>query len=128
MTSPQQESFSGRIESEASALLSDTAERLEGLLVELAGRLRPFPAFLGMVSVQAIELEPPFNPVKDFGCVVVNPQGEICCLEIASIEGIFGLTETDHVEEFQPLDLPPAQYLPYAHAAIKALVQHLGRR
>ncbi len=109
-------------------MLSDTAERLEGLLVELAGRLRPFPAFLGMVSVQAIELEPPFNPVKDFGCVVVNPQGEICCLEIASIEGISGLTETDHVEEFQALVLSPAEYIVYASAAIDALTEELKKR
>ena len=128
MTSPDADTESGRLESEASAVLSDTAERLERLLVELAGSLRPFPSFLGMVSVQAVELQPPFKPVTDLGCVVVNPQGEICRLEITSMEGIAGLTEADQVEEFQAVDLSPAEYIVYASSAIEVLAEELKKR
>ena len=113
---------------EAQAALAETAERLAALLAETAGQLRPFPAFLGMVSVQAVEIEPRFRPSRDVGCVVVNPDGQICGLEIATIEGIAGLTEPDQVEEMKPLELGPLEYIVYASAAIEALTEELRKR
>ena len=119
---------SHRLEDEASAVLGDTAQRLESLLTELAGKIHPFPAFLGMISVQAVEIEPPFRTTRDRGCVVVNPEGQICSLDITTIDGIAGLTEADQVNELNPLDLNPVEYIVYASAAIEALQQEIRRR
>ena len=122
------EKDSDRLEAQAAAVLTVAAQRLEALLSELAGKLRPFPPFMGMVSVQAVEIEPPVAPSQEFGCVVVNPDGQICRLEIAAIGGIAGIIETEQVEEMTPLDLDPAVYVVYAGAAIEALTRELRRR
>ena len=112
----------------AAAALGETAAQLGRVLAELAGRLRPFPPFLGMVSVQAVELEPPVAPSRDLGCVVVDPQGRICQLDLREIAGIAGFNETDQVEEFQELELSDAEFIIYAATAIGALAAELGRR
>ena len=122
------EKDSDRLQAESEAVLADAVGRLEALLEELAGKLRPFPAFLGMTSVQAVEIEAAFTPDKDLGCVVVNPEGQICALEIAAIGGIAGIIETEQVEEMTPLDLGPTEYILYAGAAIEALLRELRRR
>ena len=122
------ENESDRLGIEASAALAETAHRLETLLGELARKLRPFPSFLGMVSVQAVEIEPSFRPLRDLGCVVVTPEGQICSLKIATMDGIAGLTEADQVEELQPLDLDHVEYIVYAGAAIVALSEEINRR
>ena len=110
------------------ALLEDAAEQLRHILCEVAGRLRPFPPFLNMVSVQAVELEPPLRPGVDRGCVVVSPEGEICQLELTTIAGIAGVAEVEAVEQMQELDLPAGEYLVYASHAIRLLTEELGRR
>ena len=117
-----------RLKGEANEVLAAAARQLEALVVELAGRLRPFPAFMGMVSVQAVELEPPLAPERDLGCVVVNPEGQICRLELGEIAGIAGLTEPEPVEEFQALELSPLEFVMYASAAVEALAEELRRR
>jgi len=51
------------IQGDGEAVLRDAEARLRELLAELAHNLRPFPAFLNMASVQAVELEsPPSRP------------------------------------------------------------------
>ena len=57
--------------------IEEAAERLRELLARLALGLRPSPAFLNMVSVQAIELELVSDMSEELGCVVVLPDGEI---------------------------------------------------
>ncbi len=109
-------------------LLEEEAVRLHELLRELASRLRPFPAFLNMVSVQAVELEPPPLPEADRGCVVVLPDGEICELALKVVPGIEGIAEMDQIEEFRELDLAVDEYILYAAAAIRMLYQELRRR
>ena len=116
------------LEQEAADALIEAAGRLEAVLVELARGLRPFPAFLGMVSVQAVEVDPPGALSGDLGCVVVDPEGQFCALEITTIDGIVGLTETEQVEEFQPLELGPLDYVIYASTAIELLVAELKKR
>ena len=69
--------------------------------MKLAGRLRPFPAFMGMTSLQAIELEPPPDPRNQWGCVVVLPDGEICELELEVIPGPAGPTDVDQVDRYK---------------------------
>ena len=115
-------------EKASQAALDEAAAQLERTLVELAQRLRPFPAFLGMVSLQAVELEPPFAPQRDLGCVVVDSEGRICQLDLRAVAGIEGVAEADHVEEFLPLELGSLEYVVYAATAIKLLVEELRRR
>ena len=99
----------------------ETAERLRAAVTKLASRLRPFPGFFGMSTIQAIELELPagsgFQPPPDLGCVVVLPDGEISELDLRNIPGPDGPADVDQVEEFTGLDLPPEQYIAYAMIA-----------
>ncbi len=112
----------------AITLVEETALQLKSLLSDLALRLRPFPAFLNMVSVQAIELEPLPDAPQDRGCVVVLPDGEICELDLMALPGIQGVTDTDQVEQFRDLELPPEEYLVYAASAVRLLYLELRRR
>ncbi len=110
----------------------ETAERLRATVAALAEQLRPFPPFLGMNSLQAIELELPpgsgFHPPPELGCVVVLPDGEISELDLKMIPGPDGPTDVDQVEEFRELDLPPEQYIAYATVAVQLLQLEIGRR
>ena len=116
------------LQSLAESSLEQTAERLHSIVRELASRLRSFPPFLNMVSVQAVELEPPFRPDVDRGCVVVTPDGEICRLDLMGIPGVAGVTDVDQVEQFRELDLPVEEFIVYAATAVRLLVQELKRR
>ena len=98
------------------------------LLSELAQSLRPFPAFLNMDSLQAVDLEPPFAPTADHGCVVVLPEGEICEMDLSVMPGIQGIMDIDQVEQFTELELPDDEYIVYAATAIRLLGQELRRR
>ena len=108
--------------------LEQTAQRLHAIVGELASRLRPFPPFLNMVSVPAVELDPPLRPAVERGCMVVGPDGEICQLDLMAIPGVAGVTDGDQVEEFRELDLPLEEYIVYAATAIRLLVEELRRR
>ena len=100
----------------------ETAGRLREKVAGLASQLRPFPAFLGMSTLQAIELELPpgsgFPPPPELGCVVVLPDGEISELDLKNIPGPYGPADIDQVEQFTELDLPPEQYIAYATVAV----------
>ena len=108
--------------------LAETAFVLSQVLEELASRLRPFPSFFGMVSVQAIELEPPNTPSQDWGCVVVNPEGRICQLDIREMPGIAGVTEMDQVEEFHEPEFTNTEFIIYAATAIRMIINELRRQ
>ena len=110
----------------------ETAERLRAAVAGLASQLRPFPPFLGMSTIQAIELELPpgsgFQPPPELGCVVVLPDGEISELDIKNIPGPDGPADIDQVEEFTELDLPSQQYIAYATVAVRLLQAEIDRR
>ena len=118
----------------AGSSLEEEASRLRDLLGELAASLRPFPSFLNMASIQAVELllplplPLPLRPTVDRGCVVVSPHGEICELNLHATPGIAGVSEMDHVEEFRELELPAEEYIVYAATAIRLLNEELRRR
>jgi hypothetical protein len=116
------------LEAASESALEGTAAQLRGLLADLTLRLRPFPAFLNMLSVQAVELEPPLRPVADRGCVVVLPDGDICRLDLTVVPGVQGVRDVDHVEEFRELDLSAVEYIVYAATAIRELCRELRRR
>ena len=110
------------------AELHGAAARLKEMLAQTARSLKPFPAFMGMVSLQAVEIEPPFRGLKDRGCVVVLPDGQICELALRVVPGAPGVTDVDQLEEFEELDLPAEEYVIYAAAAIRVLCSELNRR
>ena len=112
----------------AESVLHAAAARLKELLAALAQRLRPFPAFLNMDSLQAVELEPPLAPTTDHGCVVVLPEGEICEMDLSLMPGIQGIMDIDQVERFTELELPDDEYKVYAATALRLLSQELRRR
>ena len=109
-------------------VLLDTAARLRELLIRLAASLRPFPEFLNMTTLQAVELEPPSGVLEDRGSVVVVPDVNICQLGLTMVPGAYGVSETDQMEEFLEPDLPAAEYILYATTAIGLLTQELRRR
>ena len=109
-------------------MLELAASQLLEAVVELAGRLRPFPAFMGMTSLQAIELEPPPDSRNEWGCVVVLPDGEICELELEVIPGPAGPTDVDQVDRYKPLELSASDYIHFAAAALRAMGRELERR
>ena len=110
------------------AVLADATAQLETILADLCQRLQPFPSFLGMATIQAVELEPALSPARDLGCLVVTPDGAIAQLDIAAIPGIVGVLEVDQVEQFQPADLTPEERLIYLLAAVRQLDAELRRR
>ena len=105
----------------ADAAPEQTASQLRDILKSLAGRLRPFPPFMDMASIQAIEVEVKCLRSPDRGCVVVCPDGEFYELRLRLIPGPLGVSEADQVEELVPLQLPEDEYIPYAYAAIETL-------
>jgi hypothetical protein len=109
-------------------LLVEAASCLHRALADLASRLHPFPAFLNMTSLQAVELDLMPEGMTDRGCVVVLPGGEICELDLQVLPGIEGITESDQLEEFREMELPPDVYIMYAASAIRLLHQELRRR
>ena len=113
---------------QAEATLLEAAARLRDLVAQASLGLRPFPPFMNMVSLQAIELQPPFRGIPDRGCVVVLSDGHICQLDLKVIPGMPGLSDADQIEEFLELDLPPDEYILYATEAIRVLVQEMDRR
>ena len=119
----------GELTTEIDEILDETAGKLEAVLADLCGRLVPFPAFMGMTTIQAVELEPALHPRVDRGCVVVTPDGMIAELDVTAIPGVVGVLEVDQVEEFKPLeDLSPEEYLNYLAAAVRALSEEARRR
>ena len=109
-------------------ILEETATLLRGAVTELAVQLRPFPAFMGMTSLQAMELEPPPDSKTEWGCIVVLPDGEICELELEVIPGPAGPTDVDQVDRYRLLELSAEDYIHFAAAALRAMWQELERQ
>ena len=115
-------------ELQAQAALTDAGDRIQAILDSLCRQLDPFPSFLGMSTIQAVELEPALAGLPDRGCVVVTPDGAIAALDVTAIPGIVGVLEVDQVEEFKPLELEPEERLLYLMAAIRALAPEARRQ
>ena len=109
-------------------LLEQTAAQLRGAVEELAAQLDPFPAFMGMMSLQAIELEPPPDSKREWGCIVALPDGAICELELEVIPGPAGPSDVDQVDTYKPLELSAEDYIHFAASALQAMGRELERR
>jgi hypothetical protein len=110
------------------AALWQAVAGLEEIVSDLCRRLQSFPAFLGMTTIQAIELDPTPAPVTDAGCVVLTPDGVIAELDVTVIPGVVGVLEVDQVEEFRPLELPVQARLIYLTEAVRVLAAEIARR
>ena len=103
----------------------DAALELRKLLAEIAAALDPFPNFMGLSSVQALEVEPPGGANPQNGCVVVCPDGELRELVLRMIPAPFDMGGVEQTDEMAELDLPPGEFVAYAHAAVLALLDLL---
>lgn len=108
--------------------LWQAAAAMEAVVSDLCRRLQPFPAFLGMSTIQAIELDPTPAPLPDLGCVVLTPDGAVAELDVTAIPGVVGVLEVDQVEEFRPLDLPVQARLIYLTEAVRVLATEIAMR
>ena len=90
-----------------------------GELRDLAGRVRPFPTFLGRNWLEAVEVE--LGGEVDRGCVVVCPDGELYELVLRLLPGAEVVSDPNPAEELSPLALTDAEYVVWAEAALEAL-------
>lgn len=109
----------------ADAVMQRASIELNKLLVELAASLDPFPNFMGVSSIQAVEVEPTGVSNPDNGCVVVCPDGELRELVLRMIPGPFGMGGVEQTDEMAELDLPPGEYVAYAYTAVQELLKLL---
>ena len=93
----------------------------EKLLIELAAFLEPFPGFLGMDSIHAIELDPDMR-FPDRGCLVVTDEGLIKELSLDLIPGPTFLGGVDSKETFREVDIKGQEKDFYLGMAIQILM------
>ena len=102
--------------------LVQTPDTLRLRLREVAGRVRPFPTFLGRNWLEAVEVELSSDLSSvDRGCVVVCPDGELYELVLRLLPGAEAVSDPNPAEELAPLALPDAEYVVWAEAALEAL-------
>ena len=109
-------------------LTDRTEAELRQEIRRLAQALVPFPEFLGLSSVQAVEVEPVAGLSSDVGCVVVCPDGELRELVLRLIPGPIDFGGVEQNEEMKELELDDADYICYARAAVVELRRILAER
>ena len=96
-------------------------EDRENLLIELAVALDPFPGFLGMDSIQAVELDPDMR-FPDRGCLVVTDEGLIKELSLDLIPGPTFIGGVDSKETFKDVYIEGQEKDLYLGSAIQILM------
>ena len=112
----------------ADAVMQRASIELNKLLVELAAALDPFPNFMGVSTIQAVEVEPSGVSNPDNGCVVVCPDGELRELILRMIPGPFDMGGVEQTDEMAELQVPAGEYVAYAYAAVEELLKLLEER
>ena len=113
----------------ADAIVQRAADGLRELLVALARRSDPFPPFPGALFAYGIEVEPP--AASDLGCVILGDDGALYELQLgldADQIAAGGDAVAARYEQLVKLDLPPADYIAYAHRAVDAATDYLERQ
>ena len=106
----------------ANSSLEKSKESLQEILKELATQIRPFPGFLNMNTIQAIEIPVPKEFSEKYGCVVVLPNGDINEIILKTIPAPESLGEIDQTEEYVELDMPLIDSIIYSYNAINTLL------
>ncbi len=112
----------------ATAAVDRAAQELHDIVKALAASLAPFPGFMGLATLQAVEVEPGRSANPDNGCIVVAPDGELYELILRAIPGPPETGGTDQVEELKELELDSKDYVPLAFQAIQELTRIHGER
>ena len=97
------------------------------LLHRLAQLLDPFPGFLGMSTIQAIELDPMVG-APDRGCVVVSPEGDLRELVIDLLPGPAVLGGVDHNDSMREIELSEEEIEWYTNQGISILSKLLKEK
>lgn len=106
----------------ANSSLEKSKESLQEILQQLAIQIRPFPGFLNMNTIQAIEIPVPKEFSNKYGCVVVLPNGDINEIILKTIPAPESLGEIDQTEEYVDLDMPLIDSIIYLYNAINTLL------
>ena len=112
----------------ADAVMERATLELRKLMQELAASLDPFPNFMEITSIEAVEIEPHGASSPESGCIVVCPDGEIHELVLRMIPGPFETGGVEQTEEMNEVDMSPGEYVAYAHAAVHELASILEAR
>lgn len=112
----------------ADAVMERATLELRKLLRELSASLEPFPNFMDVTSIQAIEVEPHEASNPENGCIVVCPDGELRELTLRMIPGPFDVGGVEQTEEMNEVDMGPGEYVAYAYAAVRQLADIIESR
>ena len=97
------------------------------LLHRLAHALAPFPGFVGMSTIQAVELDPMVG-APDRGCMVVSPAGDLRELVIDLLPGPAVLGGVDHNDSMREIELSEEELVWYTNQGISILSTLLRER
>ena len=112
----------------ADGVVERASKELNKLIRELAAALDPFPNFLGISTIQAVEIDPSGVADPQKGCVVVLPDGVLYELVLRMLPGPVDVGGVDQIEEVKELELAAGDYVAYAHAAVQQLALILEER
>tara|TARA_B100000029_G_scaffold321399_1_gene313818 strand:- start:10213 stop:10569 length:357 start_codon:yes stop_codon:yes gene_type:complete len=111
-----------KLELRVDLILDKTNTELRELLIEAASAIENFPGFLGMETVQAIEIDP-ITGFPDRGCIVITPEGFLKELSLSILPGASTLGGYEQSEQFKDLDLPLDEETVYLYRAIRLLTE-----
>jgi hypothetical protein len=113
----------------ADATVERAAAALRDQLKRVATQIDPFPPFPGAMFAYGLEVEPPGGGDPEVGCVILGNDGALYELRIGldTTQAAMGTDAAgERSEELAPLDVPPALYVAYAHAAIVVATDYLN--
>ncbi|KAA1295603.1 MAG: hypothetical protein EGP10_02500 [SAR202 cluster bacterium] len=111
-------SVNGEVMSQSNEKYLESLNQLTDILERLCLSIDPFPGFMGMQTIKAIELDPIDNN-SDIGCIVVTPEGKICELQLNLIPGPAELGGYEQDEKFNEIDLSTSERFVYISRAIE---------
>ena len=113
----------GLLQNAENSFMLDLDDRV-ALLNGLAFSLRPFPGFIGMSTIQALELDPK-SGFPDRGCVVLTETGDIKELELTLLPGPSTVGGVDQNNSLKDLDLSSEEKEWYVDRGIEVLTHIL---
>jgi hypothetical protein len=112
----------------ADGVVDRASKELDKLIHELVDALDPFPNFLGISTIRAVEVDPSGVADPEKGCVVVLPDGVLYEFVLRMLPGPVDVGGVDQIEEMKELELAPGDYVAYAYAAVQELARIVEER